>query len=41
MLKGESDVLYKDLKYNSIIMNPIWAANGQCMSEPIGNVLCM
>lgn len=41
MLKYENDVLHKDVKNNSIIMNHIWAANGQCMSEPTGKILCM
>ena len=41
MLKDEDDGFYKDAKYNSIIMNHIWATKGHCMSEPIGKVLCM
>ena len=37
----KNDVLHKDVKNNSIIMNHIWAANGPSMSEPIGKILCM
>lgn len=36
MLADENDGFYKDVKYNSIIMNHIWATNGHCMSEPKG-----